>query len=343
MSSERDPASSEGVLAQRKRAVLASLREISECDIADLASVLERVMTPDATFEGMHPINALHGPSAIFEEVWLPLRRAFPDLERRDDIVMAGCWQDNDWVAATGYYFGRFKSDWLGIPATDHFATLRFGEFYRILDGRIAECRVILDVIDLMRQAGVNPLPPAAGIEGHIAGPATHDGVLLDEQPEAETAESMGRALAMFAGLGSFDGKDLNSMRMERYWTHDMMWYGPGGIGAMRGIDGFQRFHQLPFLIAFPDRVGGNHRARFADGHYVASTGWPSVRATHAGPYLGHPATNKSIGMRVMDFWRREGTMLREHWVFIDMPHLFLQFGDDLFARMAELRKARGR
>ena len=47
--------------------------------------------------------------------------------------------------------------------------------------------------------------------------------------------------------------------------------------------------------------------------------------------------------MRVMDFWRREGTMLRENWVFIDMPHLFLQFGDDLFARMGELRKARGR
>src|SRR4051794_18670536 len=125
-SDERSPAPSNGVLTQRKRDVLAALREIATCDLATIGSVLERVMTPDAAFEGMHPINEVHGPAAIAQEVWIPLRTAFPDLERRDDIVMAGRWQENDWVAATGYYFGRFKNDWLGIPATDHFATLRF-------------------------------------------------------------------------------------------------------------------------------------------------------------------------------------------------------------------------
>jgi SnoaL-like polyketide cyclase len=74
---------------------------------------------------------------------------------------------------------------------------------------------------------------------------------------------------------------------------------------------------------------------------YCASTGWPSIQATHAGPYLGQPATNKRITMRVMDFWRREGELLAENWVFIDLADLFLQFGRDLFAEMQGLARKR--
>ncbi|MFX8172471.1 hypothetical protein ABTK94_19380, partial [Acinetobacter baumannii] len=68
---------------------------------------------------------------------------------------------------------------------------------------------------------------------------------------------------------------------------------------------------------------------------------WPSVRATHTGGgWLGMPPTDKRIGMRVMDFWRREGDLLAENWVFIDIPDLLLQMGVDVFGRMAELGPA---
>ena len=146
---------------------------------------------------------------------------------------------------------------------------------------------------------------------------------------------------AMIAGLGQFDGHALETMGMERFWHPKMMWYGPGGIGANRGIAGFQDYHQRPFLVAFPDRKGGNHKCRLGDGAFFATTGWPSVTATHAGPYLGAPATNRRIGMRVMDWWRRDDAMLRENWVFIDIPDLFLQFGVDLFAQMRALAAGR--
>lgn len=53
---------------------------------------------------------------------------------------------------------------------------------------------------------------------------------------------------------------------------------------------------------------------------------------THAGPYLGAPATDRAITMRVMDWWREEDGLLAENWVLIDLPHLFLQMGVDLFA-----------
>ena len=111
------------------------------------------------------------------------------------------------------------------------------------------------------------------------------------------------------------------------------MWYGPCGIGTARRVSGFQDHHQRPFLHAFPDRVGGNHRARIAEGRYMASTGWPSVRATHSGDYLGAPATHKPIGMRVMDWWRVTDETIAENWVLIDLPELLLQMGVDVLER----------
>ena len=42
-----------------------------------------------------------------------------------------------------------------------------------------------------------------------------------------------------------------------------------------------------------------------------------------------------------MDWWRREGELLAENWIFSDFPHAFLQLDIDLFSRMADLRDER--
>ena len=141
--------------------------------------------------------------------------------------------------------------------------------------------------------------------------------------------------MAMISGLKGFDRKDLGSMGMERYWTPDMMWYELCGIGTAHGVDGFQRHHQRPFLHGFSDRVRGRHRARIADGSSVASTGWPSVPAHHLGEHLGVAVTGAAIGMRVMDWWQVEQDRLAESWMFIDLPHLFLQMGVGLLGGLA--------
>lgn len=39
--------------------------------------------------------------------------------------------------------------------------------------------------------------------------------------------------------------------------------------------------------------------------------------------------------MRVMDWWTRKGDLLYENWIFIDVPHLFMQLAIDLFVRMS--------
>lgn len=307
---------------------------------ADIAARCQAWLAPDCAWHGPHPINTLVGPDAVAEGFWVPLMAAFPDLERRPDIFFAGHWDGRYdggqglWVSTTGHYLGTFAADWLGIPATGEPASLRFGEFYRIVDGRIAEARILLDIVDLARQAGCPVLPPSAGLAGLVPGPRLHDGLLLEAASPEVGQRSLAQVEAMIGGLMRFDEADLKSMGMRAHWHPDMMWYGPGGIGTSRGIDGFERHHQLPFLHAFPDRKGGTHRARIAEGAFVASTGWPSVRATHSGDYLGVPASGAAIQMRVMDWWRCDAGLLVENWVFIDLPHLMLQMGVDLLARI---------
>jgi len=300
-----------------------------------------RLLSPSSQWVVSHPVNELIGAQQVLTGFLNPLRHSMPDVERRTDVFFAGHWDGRidggagTWVTCTGHYLGKFLAPLWGIPPTGEPAWLRFGEFYRIEDGRIVEARILLDLIDLARQAGQRLLPPSSGLELLVPGPQNATGILNQAADGRAPSTCLPLVEAMIGGLGRYNQQDLRSMGMEQYWQPDMMWYGPCGIGTSRGIDGFQRHHQKPFLVAFPDRKGGHHRARFGEGDYAASTGWPSVRATHAGPYLGTPATNRPITMRVMDWWRQEEGLLAENWVLIDLPHLFLQMGVDLLAPLA--------
>ena len=289
---------------------------------------------PGIEWHGPHPINDLVGCEAVVEGFWRPFLAALPDLERRDDIVIAGGFRGGLWVGATGCYTGTFARDWLGIEPTGGVLNVRYGEFSRMESGRVRESYVLLDILDVLRQAGRWPrgLRATPGAGDKAPGPATRDGVAHAVADPAESQRSLALVEAMIAGLMSYDGRTLESMGMKRFWHPAMMWYGPGGIGTSRGLAGFEDVHQRAFLAAFPDRRGGDHKARIADGAYVGSTGWPSVRATHRGPWMGYPATGRAISMRVMDFWRREGDLLRENWVFIDQLELLLQMDIDVIA-----------
>ncbi|MEM8978080.1 MAG: hypothetical protein AAGD04_01220 [Pseudomonadota bacterium] len=47
-------------------------------------------------------------------------------------------------------------------------------------------------------------------------------------------------------------------------------------------------------------------------------------------PFLETQPTHERVFMRVCDWWRREGDLLVENWVFVDVPHLLLQLGRDV-------------
>jgi hypothetical protein len=295
----------------------------------------------DHVLNGPRPIDTVSGTADIAAQCLDPIAAAFPRAQERIDILITGQWAGGEWTASTGHLAGIFAASLFGIPATGLAAFLRFGRFDKWVDGRMVETFLILDLPGLMMQAGVWPLARPLGPFLVPPGPATRDGVAQDGGDPAEGDKSLKLVESMIAGLMRYDGQSLASMRMIDFWTRDFWWFGPAPIGSFCGHADYERGHQRPFLTAFPDRKGGDHKCRIGERGYVASTGWPSVRATHTGGgWLGLAPTGRPITMRIMDFWRRDGDLLAENWVFIDIPDLLAQMGVDLFERMGELSGA---
>ncbi len=294
------------------------------------------VYAPDAKIHMSAPVGEIIGIDAAFADVVT----AMPDAERRTDILLNGTFKDGQWFASTGFLVGHFMHPLWGMQPTGRPLWLRFGWFDRAEGDRIVESYIIFDVARAMIETGQWPMAPQLG-QGWSPAPQTQDGITFDTEG---ATQSLGQVEAMIAGLMRYDRQSLASMRMVDFWHPQFHWYGPGGIGSARGHADYERAHQRPFLTAFPDRVGGNHKCRIGDGPYVASTGWPSINATHSGDgWLGLPATGKPVTMKVMDFWRRDGALLAENWVFIDMIDLLGQIGVDVFARLESLQGRAGR
>ncbi len=334
-----------------KRTLKSFMDAIAGAGSVALDANLARAYHSEASWRGSHPWNELQGIEAMARQFWTPLHQAFPDLERRDDILMGGVYEGRDYVGAVGHLTGSFKRDWLGLPATGKTIYLRYGEFHQMAAGKIIQSTVLLDVLDFIRQAGFWPLPPSLGLEAKWAGPFSGDGLLMQDQDEAQSAASLKLTLDMQASLGAYDSRGqgregLLNMPQKLYWHPKMMWYGPGGIGTTRGLGGFVDQHQLPFRIAFPrdpsaaqpagmGKHGGSHYVRIGDGAYSATGGWPSRHMLHQGAgWLGLPATGRAITMRVMDFYLADEGLIRENWVPIDIINVLLQLDVDVLARV---------
>lgn len=327
-----------------KRFVRQAMAEIAEAGPEGITAGLAQAYHPDAAWRGSHPMNEMTGLDAIEAQVWRPLQQAFPDLERRDSILIAGDYDGHDLVGCVGHLCGTFGHDWLGIPATGQTIYLRFGEFHRMVDGRIAQSTVLIDVLDVIRQAGIWPLTASMGVEGMWPGPFSADGLVLTEPDTAVSSANFAQMRAMQNALGQHG--DWRAMGRDAFlipsqtagWHKKMMWYGPSGIGTARGIEAFVDDHRLPWRRAFHNTIGAQHYARIADGAYTATGGWPSLTTDHlGGGLMGLPPTGRTITIRVMDFYLHHDGLIRENWVPIDIIHMLLQMDVDVFDRIRAL------
>jgi len=332
------------MISKNKQLISQFRAALYDCDTAQLKTQLQDVFAPDCEIHLTFPFEDLTGPVELYERVYQPLLAAFPDVERRDFIVTAGETSNTQWVGCAGHYLGVFEQPWLDIPPTLHVAAMRYHEFFRIEDERIVEMQAIWDIPQLMMQANAWPLAPSLGVEWLVPGPATQDG--LNITPDLNAAEaSMNIVIDMLTDMGKHPlsgGPEV--MQLEKYWHPKMLWYGPAGIGSIRQVAGFRNWHQKPFLSAMPDRHGAVTKADifFADGNYVATTGWPNMQMTLNGSgWLGIAPPSKELIMCSLDFWRIENELIRENWVLVDLLSIYDQIGVDVFARMREVTHAR--
>ncbi len=322
-------------------------RAMYDFDTKGVRAALHGVCAPDVVFRLAFPFETTTGVDAYFDKVYTPLVAAIPDLERRDHIVMAGPTPEgDDWIGCGGFYCGTFRAPWLDIPPTGHMMHMRFHEFYRVVDGKIVEMQALWDIPEVMMQAGAWPMTPSLGREWHVPAPASNDGIVPGPYDAAQGQATCQHIIDMLEHMKrhpSQGGPDV--MEMPRFWHPRMSWYGPSGIGTGRGIEGFRKWHQIPFLAGMPDRgqyVDEISYHFFGDRNFAAVTGWPNMyqSITHGG-WLGIAPSGKKIGMRSLDFWRVEAGLIRENWVLVDLLHMYDQIGVDVLARMREFNKAR--
>lgn len=322
------------MMPEEAKSVVGPLSVLAGCAASDARAALKKVLDPGAMAHLAFPFERRAGPDDLFDTAFAPLYAAFPDLERRETIRMAG--RDAAgalWVGTCGAYVGTFTSHFLTIPPTRRAASMRFHEFFRVDGARAVEMQALWDIPELMMQAEVWPLVPSLGREWHVPGPMTQDGLRIS----GDGAHALKIVDSMLTALGrNAEGED--AMELPRYWHPRCAWYGPSGIGTARGIRGFRDLHQIPFLSAMPDRRGGVEAGHlFAEGAYVGYTSFAGMRATLShGGWLGLPATGRELTIRSLDFWRVEGDLIRENWVLVDMLHVYEQLGIDVFGRMAE-------
>lgn len=303
--------------------------------------VLRAFTSPDYRWRGVYPFREIHGGAdAVAAAFWSPLMQAITRIQRRQDIFIAGTNEigpaGEQWVMSMGNFLGLFDRDWLGIPRTRKIVTLRYAEFNCVADGRITQTGLFIDLIGLMAQAGVYPLPPSTGVYFNYPGPRTHDGLLFDDAPPQQGVATLALVNEMIDDLTALN--ESGSMGcppevLERTWADDMLWYGPAGIGATYTIPRYQEQHQLPFRANLDDKKFLGHVCRFAEGNFACFFGWPNLSNRPIGGFLGLPGSNAHAAMQVVDVYRREGDKLAENWIFIDLPYWLQQQGLDVLGR----------
>lgn len=333
--------------ASNKRMLMKMFEALSRAPQDRLAETLNDFCHGDCVWDIFHPFNRIEGNAAAAGQFWAPMKTAFPDWEYRPALVLAGAYEGHDQVSSWGFVMGTLAGAWLNIPASLQLSFLRFGFNGQLRDGKFERIHILLDLIDLMRQAGYYPLREMPGTAEQWPFPPGDTGFSLDGHDGERGDRTLRIILEMQYGLpkGS-DVADVESATAAHspHWHENMNWYGPAGIGSSRGLRGFRDYHGALFLKAFPDRSGIERVAggspdrpgdyiRLGDGRVAVTAGWPAMRGTHTGgQWLGLPPTGVEITMRIADWYRLDrDDKIIDNWVMIDIPHMLDQMGLDIF------------
>ena len=323
-----------------KDLVRAHYEALSSATPASVASILGERTSKDLLWRGMHPFHEKTGAAAVAESFWAPFLSAMTRVQRRPDIFLAGLNEmdgfKSTWVVSMGHLMGKFDRPWLSIRPSGKIAMLRYAEFNRVEADKITETAFFFDIPHLMIQAGQNPFPPATAAHLVQPGPMTHEGLMYGAQDPNTGQDTLVTINRMLNDMGATDQPP--EQRLARTWHDDMIWWGPGGIGAAYTIPGYLAQHAGPFNAALSkDYCFNGHLCRLAEGHFGGFFGWANLTVSNAGGYLGMTASPRPADMRVVDLYREQNGKLAENWIFIDILHFLNMQGLDVLGRMASL------
>jgi steroid delta-isomerase-like uncharacterized protein len=117
------------------------------------AEVMAEFLAPDCRMYGNGECEA--DGLAAYAEMLSGFRTAFPDLEHKCDEIMS----DGDRVAERFTTRGTHRSEFQGVPPTGKRVEFTGTSIFKLRDGKIVEERTSVDLLALMSQLGVIPVP----------------------------------------------------------------------------------------------------------------------------------------------------------------------------------------
>lgn len=110
--------------------------------------LLDHLIHPQFVNHGIP--DAKPGPEG-FKEIIQTFHEAFPDMDIKLDNIIA----EGDLVATRGCWKATHQGQFMGIPATGNSVSVRYTDFWKVMDGKCIENWVQMDLLGLMQQLGV--------------------------------------------------------------------------------------------------------------------------------------------------------------------------------------------
>ena len=124
---------------QNKNLIRSYLNQIVNLGIKEIDKSLEKAFVNDVKVNCFYPLNEFTGLKNLKDKLWIPLLEAFPDLERREHIVLGGAFRDKILVGSYSTLSGYFKKTWLGIIPNLNMINLRCCEIHELKEDKIVE------------------------------------------------------------------------------------------------------------------------------------------------------------------------------------------------------------
>ena len=233
-----------------KKLVLEYFNSINNANSENLIDIITKYTSSDFKMRCTHPFNELNGAEEVANNLWVPIKNSFEPIQRRMDIFYAGINSlDNNegkWVTSMGHLMGVFNKPFFGIQPNHKSILLRYAEFYKVENNKITEGAIFLDIMNFMQQLGLSIIPESTGLVCITPGPMNHRGLKF-EHSNNESQKTLELIHRMRDRL--VKGSNMKSYKDELTldWHDDMIWWGPGGIGASYTIDGYIKGHTKPF------------------------------------------------------------------------------------------------
>ena len=125
-------------------------RVLREIEVAGNPASIDELLTPDVTVYGFgQPVQGREAQKGFTAM----MHAAIPDIEGTIEDMIA----EGDLVVSRWTFHGTHRGDLMGIPPTGKRITMSGMDLTRIVNGQIAEMRVMMDQLGMFRQLGMIP------------------------------------------------------------------------------------------------------------------------------------------------------------------------------------------